>query len=105
MVVIAVTNYILLFGSIYFILYFKICRFITGIIYSFTFVYSAELFPTVVRSTALGYLSASGTIGSIACPFIVSFSKNILRINPFVVMGVMALIGALSLIPLKDTLG
>ena len=34
------------------------------------YTYMSELFPTVVRSLAVGLISAGGTIGSAAAPFI-----------------------------------
>ena len=39
-----------------------------------TYTYIPELFPTVVRSQAMGIISAAGTIGSIISPFLVSLS-------------------------------
>lgn len=66
--------------------------------------YMTELFPTVVRSLALGIISASGTIGSATSPYIGNVSTAI-GISPMISLGVLGFIGVASTIPLKETLG
>ena len=77
-------------------------RGIIAFVWDLCYVYISELFPTVVRSLALGIISAGGTMGSILCPFLITFSKS-LNINPLVLFGVIGIIGGLSAIPLKET--
>jgi OCT family organic cation transporter-like MFS transporter 4/5 len=69
-----------------------------------TYTYLSELFPTVVRSLAVGLISGAGTVGSITCPFVVTFANH-LGISPLIPLGVIGLLGAASVIPLKETLG
>lgn len=79
-------------------------RFAICFVWALTYIYLAELFPTVVRSLAMGLISAGGTVGSIICPFLVTFSKNVLMINPLITFGAVGLFGAISILPLRETL-
>ena len=90
-------------------------RFLICFVWALAYIYLSELFPTVVRSLALGIISAGGTIGKIyliitlhigstASPFVVSFSKN-LGLNPLIILGLIGVIGTISTFPLKETYG
>ncbi|KAK3740890.1 hypothetical protein QZH41_013408 [Actinostola sp. cb2023] len=50
------------------------------------YVYSAELFPTVVRNVGMGSSTAAGRIGSFSAPYVV----NLNRIHPLLPYGIMA---------------
>ena len=51
----------------------------------------------------MSLISAAGTIGSIVCPFLVSFSKK-LGISPLISLGVVGLTGLIAVVPLRETL-
>nr|XP_057924732.1 solute carrier family 22 member 21-like [Doryrhamphus excisus] len=46
-----------------------------AIAYCFTYLVFAELFPTVVRNTGMGFLSSSARIGAIICPYVIHIGK------------------------------
>uniref|UniRef100_A0A3B5AG31 Solute carrier family 22 member 5-like n=1 Tax=Stegastes partitus TaxID=144197 RepID=A0A3B5AG31_9TELE len=75
-----------------------LCRFLVGkfgITSAFCVVYAvtSELFPTVIRNTAMGCCSMAARIGTIIAPFII-YLGNYVRALPYIVMGVLALFGA-----------
>jgi OCT family organic cation transporter-like MFS transporter 4/5 len=41
-----------------------------------TYIYAAELFPTPLRSTGLGFGSMSGRVGSFVAPFIITIKNS-----------------------------
>ncbi|XP_047463094.1 solute carrier family 22 member 5-like [Mugil cephalus] len=79
--------------------------------FAIAYAYTAELYPTVLRTTAIGACSMASRIGSIAAPFFIylrSYSVSL----PYILMGsITALAGLLSLLlpesngmPLPDTI-
>ncbi|XP_033954369.1 solute carrier family 22 member 4-like isoform X1 [Pseudochaenichthys georgianus] len=77
-----------------------------GITSAFCVVYtfSSELFPTVIRSTAMGCCSMAARIGTIISPFIIylgQYNKSL----PYILMGGFALCGALLCFLLPETFG
>ncbi|KMQ89276.1 solute carrier family 22 member 21-like protein [Lasius niger] len=69
-----------------------------------TYVYTAELFPTTLRNTLLGFCSMTGRIGSMLSPQ-TPLLAQIMPSLPFILFGSMGIIaGILSLI-LPETLG
>ncbi|XAR67496.1 hypothetical protein NMG60_11002273 [Bertholletia excelsa] len=95
----------------------KVVRMVCGIFgifgmagtYNLLFIYTVELFPTVVRNAALGCATQAGQLGAILTPFVVVLGSYL----PFMVFGVCGLVGgALAFClpetlnrPLYDTLG
>merc|ERR1711893_289296 len=72
--------------------------------------YSIELFPTSVRSVALGMLNFSSQISGILAPFLQDFGKLLIdpddKDAPFVFYGVVALLGCFLVgLVLPETLG
>ncbi|KAK5887849.1 hypothetical protein CesoFtcFv8_016410 [Champsocephalus esox] len=68
------------------------------------YTFSSELFPTVIRSTAMGCCSMAARIGSIISPFIIylgQYNKSL----PYILMGGFALCGALLCFLLPETFG
>ncbi|KAL4472577.1 hypothetical protein ABPG74_018526 [Tetrahymena malaccensis] len=86
------------------IVFAAIIRFSICFVWTVVYMYMTELFPTVVKSLALGIISASGTIGSTAAPYIGNVSTAI-GVSPMISLGVLGLVGVASTIPLKETLG
>lgn len=83
-----------------------VCLGIVGMSVSFTTVYlfSGELFPTVVRNIGVGTSSMCARIGSIIAPFVVSLDY-IEHWLPPVVFGVLPLIGGALCLLLPETAG
>jgi len=73
--------------------------------FNIVFVYTAEMFPTEIRSTAVGTSSTCARIGGILAPQ-VAFLASTWKPLPLLVMGGSALIGGvLALFMLPETLG
>ncbi|XP_046625512.1 organic cation transporter protein-like isoform X2 [Neodiprion virginianus] len=84
------------------------CCGIVGMSVSFTTVYlfSGELFPTVVRNIGVGTCSMSARIGSMVAPFVVSLGLKETRAwMPPTVFGILPLLGALFCYYLPETAG
>ncbi|XP_071955281.1 organic cation transporter protein-like isoform X2 [Antedon mediterranea] len=71
-----------------------------GIVY----IYSAELFPTPVRSAGMGLASMSGRLGSIVSPFAL-YMKQWWEPLPLVLFSSMSLSGGLLCLLLPETMG
>ncbi|KYQ56702.1 Organic cation transporter protein, partial [Trachymyrmex zeteki] len=80
------------------------CLGIVGMSVSFTTVYlfSGELFPTVVRNIGIGTSSMCARIGSILAPFVVSLN-NIETWLPPTIFGILPLIGSALCLLLPET--
>ena len=70
--------------------------------WAFIFVFICEMYPTVVRSMAIGSISAAGTLGSILSPFLVTFS-NKMKISPMICFGLISVVSFFCTLPLKET--
>lgn len=68
--------------------------------YNLLFIYSAELFPTVVRNAALGCTSQAAQMGAILAPLVVVLGERV----PFAVFGVSGIIGGLLVFYLPETM-
>merc|ERR1719312_1392188 len=72
--------------------------------FAVVFVYSAELFPTPVRNSAIGLCSTLARIGALLAPAIASL-ESVLAFLPFLIMGGAAmLVGSVSFL-LPETRG
>ncbi|KAE8704053.1 Organic cation/carnitine transporter 4 [Hibiscus syriacus] len=83
----------------------RVCCGILGIFgmagtYNLLFIYTAELFPTVVRNVALGCATQAAQMGAILAPFVVVLGGGF----PFMVFGVCGLIGGMLAYYLPETL-
>ncbi|KAF5949237.1 hypothetical protein HYC85_011230 [Camellia sinensis] len=68
--------------------------------YNLLFVYTLELFPTVVRNAALGCATQASQMGAILTPFVVVLGGGL----PFAVFGVCGIAGGLLAFCLPETL-
>ncbi|KAI8011492.1 Organic cation/carnitine transporter 4 [Camellia lanceoleosa] len=68
--------------------------------YNLLFVYTLELFPTVVRNAALGCATQADQMGAILTPFVVVLGGGL----PFIVFGVCGIAGGLLAFCLPETL-
>ncbi|TMW95152.1 hypothetical protein EJD97_009316 [Solanum chilense] len=86
----------------------KLVRMVCGVLgifgmagtYNLLFVYSMELFPTVVRNAALGCATQASQMGAILAPFVVVLGGGI----PFAVFAFCGIAGGLLVIYLPETL-
>ncbi|KAI3963228.1 hypothetical protein MKX01_030358 [Papaver californicum] len=68
--------------------------------YNLLFIYTAELFPTVVRNAALGCATQASQMGAILAPLVVVMGGGL----PFVVFGICGIFGGLLVFYLPETL-
>ncbi|KZV37954.1 Organic cation transporter [Dorcoceras hygrometricum] len=68
--------------------------------YNLLFIYTIELFPTVVRNAALGCATQAAQMGAILAPFIVVLGGGI----PFFIFGVCGILGGFLAFYLPETL-
>ncbi|XP_029107158.1 solute carrier family 22 member 5-like isoform X2 [Scleropages formosus] len=79
--------------------------------FSIVYAYTAELYPTVLRNTALGACSMASRVGSISAPYFIYLGKYS-KFLPYIIMGSLTVVsGLLSLLlpeshqqPLPETL-
>merc|ERR1712223_725684 len=72
--------------------------------FAIVYVYTAELFPTVIRNTAIGACSTIARVGGI-CANLVGLLAVYWGPSPMVVMGIVAIIAGLSALKLPETVG
>lgn len=103
------TNEVLFGGSeldakgIFVIIFALLGKFGISSSYALAYLYAGELFPTVVRNTALSIASQSSQLGSILAPWVLVL-KNIHVALPMVSMGVLGIAAAGLILPLPETL-
>jgi len=74
--------------------------------FSLIYLYSAEMFPTAVRNTALGTCSMVARVGGFMAPYIASLgSSEGSTYVPFLIFGISTLLGGSTAILLPETLG
>ncbi|CAD8213752.1 unnamed protein product [Paramecium pentaurelia] len=78
-------------------------RFLICAVWALGYIYVSELFPSVVRSLALCLISAGGSFGSIAQAFLSNLCSS-LNVHPMVAFGIICVLCALLLFPLRETL-
>merc|ERR1719319_599675 len=72
--------------------------------YGTVYIFSAELFPTVVRNVGMGTASLAARIGGILCPYINMLSDTWTPL-PLIIYGALAFTGGLLALVLPETLG
>jgi len=73
--------------------------------FSVIYMYTAELYPTVIRNTAIGACSNTARLGGILAPPLALYFPKIQRSLPMLVMGGSSIIGGLLALFLPETLG
>ncbi|PUZ49060.1 hypothetical protein GQ55_7G296000 [Panicum hallii var. hallii] len=68
--------------------------------YNLLFIYTAELFPTVVRNAALGCTAQAAQMGAIVAPLVVVLGERV----PFAVFGASGIVGGLLVFYLPETM-
>ncbi|KAK2148387.1 hypothetical protein LSH36_500g01035 [Paralvinella palmiformis] len=80
-------------------------KFFVSATFALIYVYSAELFPTVVREVAVGSSSTCARIGSLLQPQIRLLQSKLWNPAAFFVYGIFAIVGGIMCIFLPETLG
>ncbi|XP_054634956.1 organic cation/carnitine transporter 2-like [Dunckerocampus dactyliophorus] len=77
-----------------------------GVTSAFCVVYTvtSELFPTVIRNTAMGCCSMAARVGTIISPFIIYLGQYY-KALPYILMGTLGIFGALLCLLLPETFG
>ncbi|KAG6545400.1 hypothetical protein Mapa_012999 [Marchantia paleacea] len=70
--------------------------------YNLVYIYTMELFPTVVRNAALGLATQAGSIGSVVAPVVAVIGRSSPSL-PFVVFGFLSIVGAVLATRLPET--
>ncbi|KAG1682450.1 Organic cation transporter protein [Nymphon striatum] len=83
-------------------------RFVITMTFGMTYVFTAELFPTPLRSSALGTGSMFSRVGGILSPFVATLVSDKLSIEvwrplPILILGCCGIIGGIILLILPDT--
>ncbi|KAM9317102.1 solute carrier family 22 member 16 [Gastrophryne carolinensis] len=79
-------------------------KFSIGTAFGLIYLYTAELYPTVVRTLAVGSGSMWCRLGSVVAPFCV-YLKDVWIFMPQLLVGIMALISGILTLLLPETLG
>ncbi|XP_004674142.1 PREDICTED: solute carrier family 22 member 16 [Condylura cristata] len=79
-------------------------KFTIGASFGLIYLYTAELYPTVIRSLAVGSGSMVSRVGSIIAPFCVYLS-SVWVFMPQLIVGILALVSGLLAVKLPETLG
>lgn len=69
------------------------------------FLYTSELFPTVIRAVAMGHLGFWARVGSLISPQLIFLGENTLPAVPMIIIGVVGMISGISVFALPETLG
>ncbi|XP_010899178.1 solute carrier family 22 member 5 isoform X3 [Esox lucius] len=68
------------------------------------FAYTAELYPTVIRNTALGFCAMISRVGSIIAPYIFTFGTYY-KYLPYILLGSLLVLSAMTIPFLPETFG
>ncbi|XP_029451127.1 solute carrier family 22 member 16 [Rhinatrema bivittatum] len=79
-------------------------KFAIGVAFGLIYLYTAELYPTIVRSLAVGSGSMMCRVGSVVAPFCV-YLADVWVFLPQLLVGLMALLTGLLTLMLPETLG
>ena len=71
--------------------------------YGVIYIYTAELFPTVIRNAGVGTSSLCARIGGIICPYI-NMLITVWKPLPLIIYGILAFIGGMLTLLLPETL-
>ncbi|KAJ8266836.1 hypothetical protein GJAV_G00135220 [Gymnothorax javanicus] len=72
--------------------------------YSIMYAYTAEVYPTILRNTAMGTCCMAARVGSIIAPYI-NYMGALRKSLPYIIMGANSILGGLLCLLLPETLG
>ncbi|XP_043232281.1 organic cation transporter protein-like [Amphibalanus amphitrite] len=73
--------------------------------FAIVYVYSAEVFPTVLRTTGVGSSSMCARIGSIVAPYVGTYGAQAYRYLPVILFGITSILAGLLALLLPETKG
>jgi len=76
-------------------------RFFITSVWGIAYAYYSEVFPSVIRSLALGMVSAAGTLGSVSSPLNSIISEHLW--SPMVPLGVLSIVGMFAAMVARET--
>lgn len=79
-------------------------KFFVSISFSIVFIYTAELYPTTVRSLGIGLTTFVGKFGCALAPILISTFKYTLNIHPMVSFGIFSIFAGVIVCFLQETL-
>ncbi|KAJ9577167.1 hypothetical protein L9F63_006289, partial [Diploptera punctata] len=69
------------------------------------FLFTSELFPTILRAAAMGHCGFWGRVGSLLAPQLLFLGEYTLSAVPLVIMGVLGMLAGFLVLALPETLG
>ncbi|XP_037322513.2 solute carrier family 22 member 4-like [Pungitius pungitius] len=79
-------------------------KYAVTVTFSMMFAYMAELYPTLLRNTAVGMCSTVGRLGNCIAPFLITLNVYLLHL-PYIVIGTLAFVAATSVLFLPESFG
>lgn len=76
-------------------------RFFITSVWGIAYAYYSEVFPSVIRSLALGMVSAAGTLGSVSSPLNSIISEYLW--SPMVPLGILSIVGMFGSMVARET--
>lgn len=80
-----------------------ITKFFVSVGFSIVFIYTAELYPTTVRSLGIGLTTFVGKFGCALAPILISEFRYNLNIHPMVSFGIFSIFAGITVCFLKET--
>ncbi|XP_051536552.1 solute carrier family 22 member 4 [Myxocyprinus asiaticus] len=81
-----------------------VCKFGFTMSFAVVYIYTVELYPTVLRNLGIGICSSAARIGSITAPYVI-FLGTFNRYLPYILMGSLTIVSSISNMFLPETFG
>lgn len=89
-----------------FIVWSTFCKFFLSMTFIFSFQYTAEVYPTKIRTTGVGMANGIGRLGGVVMPWICIYLSTMDLLSPFLLFAAISLLTSVSNFYLPfDTLG
>ncbi|XP_056263572.1 solute carrier family 22 member 4-like isoform X2 [Pseudoliparis swirei] len=81
-----------------------LAKYFITVTFSMMFAYIAELYPTLLRNTAVGICSTAGRLGNCIAPYLVTLNTYLLHL-PYIVIGSLGIVAAFAALFIPETFG
>uniref|UniRef100_A0A8C2ZUR3 Major facilitator superfamily (MFS) profile domain-containing protein n=1 Tax=Cyclopterus lumpus TaxID=8103 RepID=A0A8C2ZUR3_CYCLU len=81
-----------------------LAKYFVTITFSMMFAYIAELYPTLLRNTAVGVCSTVGRLGNCIAPFLITLNTYVLHL-PYIIIGTLGCVAALAALYIPESFG